>query len=332
MLHWQPRLGERIAAGSLLLLAFTALPAAAGMQQDLSSCTAAKDRAGAAACTRVMSSGRLPREQMYIGYFNRGTAWRRAGEVDKAIDDFTKVLELKPGFARALEARGEAYADRGDDGAAMADLDAAVASGGADWRFRYSRAVLLRAAGKTDAAIADLDAAAALKSDAPHVTLMRALMRAEAGDYAQANADIDGVVAKGEEKADVEYARAAVAFYEGWTSDAESAVDRALALRAGFTSARALKARILEARGDVRGASEGYAQALDDPPDAFDSRMMRRTARERLASLGNPPPVASEEVKPSPAVAEASVEREQPLDCRVFLPATGSVVSAKCSE
>ena len=52
-----------------------------------------------------MDSGRLPREQMYIGYFNRGIAFRRAGDFDKAVSDFTKVLELKPGFRAPMGAR-----------------------------------------------------------------------------------------------------------------------------------------------------------------------------------------------------------------------------------
>ena len=66
--------------GCFLLVALMATSASAGMSDDLSSCTAAKNRAAAAACTRVMDSGRLPREQMYIGYFNRGSAYRRAGD------------------------------------------------------------------------------------------------------------------------------------------------------------------------------------------------------------------------------------------------------------
>jgi hypothetical protein len=31
-------------------------------------------------------------------------------------------------------------------------------------------------------------------------------------------------------------------------------------------------------------------------------------------------------------VAEVKLDKPRPLDCKVFLPATGSVVSAKCSE
>src|SRR4029078_12792967 len=112
--------------GGFLLLAVLTSGAQAGMSQDLSSCTAAKNSAAANACTRVMDSGRLPREQLYIVYFNRGTAFRRAGDFDKAISDFTKVLELKPSFTRAYEARGMTEEHRRQRHKALADLDEAL--------------------------------------------------------------------------------------------------------------------------------------------------------------------------------------------------------------
>ncbi len=133
------------------------------MSQDLASCTAAKNRGAAAACTRVMESGRLPREQMYIGYFNRGTAYRRAGDFDKAVGDFSKVLELKPGFARAYEARGMTEDDRGNRDKALADVNEAIKRDDKAWQFLYSRAVVLRADGDTDSALRDLDAAGDLE-------------------------------------------------------------------------------------------------------------------------------------------------------------------------
>src|SRR5665648_349277 len=94
--------------------------------------------AAAAACTRVMDSGRLPREQMDIGFFNRGSANRRAGDFSKAVADFTKVLELKPGFARAYEARGLAQDDLDNRDKALADLDEAIKQDGNAWQLIYS--------------------------------------------------------------------------------------------------------------------------------------------------------------------------------------------------
>ena len=63
-------------------------PSFAGMNEDLADCAAAKGRESANACTRVMDSGRLPRDEFYIGYFNRGAGYRKAGDLDAAdLDD-----------------------------------------------------------------------------------------------------------------------------------------------------------------------------------------------------------------------------------------------------
>ncbi len=100
--------------------------AEAGMSQDLKSCTSAQGRESAAACSRIMSSGRLPDEQFYIGYFNRGSGYRRAGDFDKALADFKRVVKLRPKFARGYHMRGLVQADLGSRDAALADLDRAI--------------------------------------------------------------------------------------------------------------------------------------------------------------------------------------------------------------
>jgi tetratricopeptide (TPR) repeat protein len=311
-----------VLTGGFLIAALLATSASAGMSQDLSSCTAAKDRGAAAACTRVMNSGRLPQEQMYIGYFNRGTAQRSADDPDKAVADYSKVLQLKPGFARAYEARGMAYAELGDRAKAMSDLDEAIRRDASDWRFFYSRAVVLREEGDQEAALRDLEAAGAVKPDASFVPLMRAMIRAEQGAYDEARDDINRILSKGRDDAVAQYARAAVAFREGRMAAAEADVDSAIAKRGEFLSARVLKARIQDDRGERDAARAGYEKALNGPSDSFDGYHMRRFAKERLSKLG----------KRGDNVAEAKVENRRPLDCKVFLPATGSVVTAKCSE
>jgi tetratricopeptide (TPR) repeat protein len=313
--------------GGFLLLAVLTTGAQAGMSQDLTSCTAAKNRAAANACTRVLDSGRLPREQMYIGYFNRGTAFRRAGDFDKAVSDFTKVLELKPGFARAYEARGMAEDDRGNRDKALADLNEAINLDGKSWQLFYSRAVVLRADGDTGGALRDLDAAGDIKSDASNVPLMRALIFADKGSYNAARAEINRVQSAGRGGASAHYARAAVAFAEGRVDAAEDDADRALELDGDFAAAHMLKGRILEERGNTSAARTRFDKALGAASDSFDGRTTRRVAKERLSALGGPV-----KDKRDRDVAEVVLEKKGPIDCKVFLPATGSVVTAKCSE
>ena len=76
-------LGGFLCACALVLAAAIA-PAHAGMQNDLALCTAAEGRPSAAACTRVMNSGRLRDEDIRIGYYNRADSYEKAGDFDKA--------------------------------------------------------------------------------------------------------------------------------------------------------------------------------------------------------------------------------------------------------
>ena len=63
--------------------------------------------------------------------------------------------------------------------------------------------------------------------------------------------------------------------------------------------------------------------------NSFDGRTTRRIAKERTASVGSP---AKNKAEREDDVAEVSIKKKGPLDCKVFLPATGSVVTAKCNE
>ena len=55
-------------------------------------------------------------------YNNRGAAYGREGEYDKAIADFNKAIQLDPNFAVAYHNRGVAYKSKGEQDRATADF------------------------------------------------------------------------------------------------------------------------------------------------------------------------------------------------------------------
>jgi tetratricopeptide (TPR) repeat protein len=57
-----------------------------------------------------------------IAYHNRGSALQLKGELDRAIADFDKAIELKPDYASAYNRRGLVYAAKGDYAHALADV------------------------------------------------------------------------------------------------------------------------------------------------------------------------------------------------------------------
>src|SRR6185436_8333745 len=273
-----------LAAAAFLPVSLATL-AFAGMQEDLVDCTAAQGQAGAAACTRVMNSGRLPDEQRYIGYFNRGMGYHHAGEYLRALADFNEALKLRPQFARGYQARAFVKHDLGARDGAFADAARVIALNPADWYAYYCRAVILRDAGDYDGAIADLDRASNLEPQEKRVQLLHALILSDEGDFDAARGLINKVIAEGNNDSTGFYARASVAFKEGRLDAARDDLARVLDLRKDTGAAHTLLGRVLEARGDRSGAREHYRQALAEPDRALDGRPARRLARERLAAI-----------------------------------------------
>ena len=62
-----------------------------------------------------------------LAYNNRGMFSLALGDAEAAADDFTRALELNPGYYYALTNRGKAALDRGETTAAIADFDRSLA-------------------------------------------------------------------------------------------------------------------------------------------------------------------------------------------------------------
>lgn len=350
-------------SAAMLSVIAMATPAAAGMNQDLQSCTAATGRSSAAACTRVMNSGRLPDEQFYIGYFNRGSSYDRAGDLDKALADFNKVIEIKPRFARGYLMRGMVHDGLGATGKAIADIDRAIELDAKSWAGYFSRAIVLRGMRDYDGALADLDKAAELDPQKSQVRLLHALIVADTGDSTAARSEINKVIAEGDSNAGAYYARAAVAYQEDRPDAAETDLERALDLRPDFTAAHTLMGRIEEERGNITAAKAHYAKASDSASMFIDWRSAQKTARDRLAALnGGEAPKKKQQAKadgskpaksaanktdtkkadskkaadaksPSKDGGSSDVALSEPKrepECKRFLPATGMTISAEC--
>ena len=59
-------------------------------------------------------------------YLNRGITYGEKGQLDQAILDFTKALEINPGLAEAYNSRGYAYQNKAQYDQAISDLNKAL--------------------------------------------------------------------------------------------------------------------------------------------------------------------------------------------------------------
>jgi tetratricopeptide (TPR) repeat protein len=72
-----------------------------------------------AGCTALIKSGR---DLLATDYYNRGIAWRRKGDIDRSIADYTEAIRIDPNHTGAYKNRGRANFFAGNYDAAASDL------------------------------------------------------------------------------------------------------------------------------------------------------------------------------------------------------------------
>ena len=87
---------------------------------------------------------------------SRGSAFFRSDQLEEAIADFDRAIELEPGLARSYHLRGLAKERQGRDGEAMDDFEKAIELDPEYGAAYYSRATLYTKMGNEDLAVDDI--------------------------------------------------------------------------------------------------------------------------------------------------------------------------------
>src|SRR5690242_10905165 len=78
------------------------------------------------ACTALIDSRRYAKPNLSILYSNRGIAYGKAGDIDRAIADFDTAIRITPTHLRAYLNRASAYLAKREFDRAIADLTQAL--------------------------------------------------------------------------------------------------------------------------------------------------------------------------------------------------------------
>jgi tetratricopeptide (TPR) repeat protein len=74
-----------------------------------------------------LGGGKLPGNAYdFFIYLYRGNAYEKKGNLDRAIADYSKVIEIDPKYAPAYAKRGAAYEKKRDHDRAIADFNKAI--------------------------------------------------------------------------------------------------------------------------------------------------------------------------------------------------------------
>lgn len=311
-----------------------ATPAFAGMNQDLADCTASDRKTSVDACTRVMNSGRLPKEQFYIGHYNRGWSHFNAGQSEKALADFDKSISYNSGYADTYYSRAVVQHDLGHRAESLAELDTYLTKKGDVAEAYLNRARLFRARNEYNQAFSELQRAATLDPGDHKVEAMRALVLSDLGEQAPARAAADKAIAAKADDAGALYARALIAFREKDYDAAARDVDESLAAKEGNVAAHELKGRIAEQRGDADAAVKSYRRAVEIVPKSLDGRAAQREARARLDAIPGASQISGKvaEAPSSETAPSKSKEKAATGGCRRFIPSAKTTVAVECPQ
>jgi tetratricopeptide (TPR) repeat protein len=122
-------------------------------------------------------------------YINRGNARQAKGDLEGAIADYTKAIEIDPQYAKTYFNRGAAQQAKGDLEGAIADYTKAIEIDPRDAKAYNNRGILRKAKSDLDGAIADYTKAIELDPGKANAYLNRGIARKVKGDLEGAIAD-----------------------------------------------------------------------------------------------------------------------------------------------
>jgi tetratricopeptide (TPR) repeat protein len=200
------------------------------------------------------------RSKLAVGYLGRGQIWLAKRDDVRAREDFARAIPLlSDEGASSYAIRGSAYLQTGELDKAIADLSRSIQL---DPRDRCACAHLQRAAaylkqGDARRGFADLAQATRLAPDSPMSYLTRGIFLAERGDHAAAVADLSRAIELGPGFVTA-YAVRGVTYRElGDRANALADFDRAIALKPDFADG-------YFARGQLHRQWQEYDAAIAD--------------------------------------------------------------------
>lgn len=204
-------------------------------------------------------------------YYHRGMAWTRQSQSQRAIDDYTKALQIRDD-AQAFWRRAEAYQALGQFDQAIRDLDRAVALAGENGNYIAERGLAYNKKGDFDRAIADFDKKISLQPKDDTAFNGRGVAYLAKGDVDRALENFDKAVALNERNAEFHDNRGVVLARKGDIAAAVTEFDAAIDWtrndrKPEFADYYVHRAEALGGKGEWHKALEDYQTALTLNPN-----------------------------------------------------------------
>lgn len=129
-----------------------------------------------------------------LPYNNRGIAYKRKGDVQKAMTDFNSAIAASQKYASGFLNRGNIYFNRGDNKMAMKDYDQTLKLDSNNAKALSARGAIYAQSGQMDRALTDLNKAIELEPYFTDALSNRGLVYMDQGNYKASIADFTKIL------------------------------------------------------------------------------------------------------------------------------------------
>ena len=272
--------------------ALASIPAAA-QGTDVNACKARKGADAVGACSRLIDLGKSNGLTLYLHYNDRGGAYQSLEDHQRAIEDFSKAINLDRNLPYSFINRGVSWAKQGAFDRAISDFAEALRADPKNARAYNNRGGAHRDRGEFELAMTDFNRAIALDPKLADALFNRGTVHMQRAQYNRAIADYTTVIRQNHKDILAFAARG-----QAWSSKEDD--KRA---QADFKSALALPATDQQS-GEVKEAVRELLRALLEKRAALKKAALdKQEALQKQVALEKQAALEKEERSVAPAIS-----------------------------
>jgi tetratricopeptide (TPR) repeat protein len=270
--------------GTCVLLGAAMAAMGQGKQENVNKCMSADPDTRIAGCTALIQINQDTTENLSIVYNNRGNAYNRKGDHDRAIQDFSEAIRLSPNYGY-YRSRGIEYVEMGDYDRAIQDLTEALRLNSKDTFAYESRGDAYNYKRDYDRAIQDFNEALRLDQNYERAYYGRGQAYNSKDDYDRAIQDFDEAIRLNPKDVSAYYTRGLAYRIKGDYDRSIQDSSEAIHLNPKFANAYSSRGLAYFLQSNLTGAVGDFEDTISAAPSSraavFAALMLRVSMKQQ---------------------------------------------------
>jgi tetratricopeptide (TPR) repeat protein len=222
-----------------------------------------------------------------LAYNGRGDVYLNQGNLDQAISDYSQAIEIDPKFTEAYYNRGTAYMKQGNLEQAVEDFNKALEVNPNYAKAYYNRGTLYLRQGNLNQAMSDYNRAIEIDPAYAQAYNNRGTIYLNQGNIERAMSDFNNAVKANPNYAEVYNNRGNIYMAEGKLERAIADFNKALEINPNYATVYCNRGLAYENQGNLQRAILDYSRAIEINPDFAQAHYIRAIANFKKQEYGD---------------------------------------------